>query len=116
MDLSNEIESDDEQAEQADMVRKDVYRLEYPVTFGSELIESVQLKPTGRVMRDFKLRIGADGSMEMDIFKLAELALKMAGKPSAVLDKMDPLDITGLSMLVLAFIMPGLKTGKTASP
>lgn len=104
--IEGDTEAGDEQI-------SNIYTLLHPIDFGKEHIDSFELKPTGRAMRDFSVKIG-DKAIELELFKLCELGLTLAGKPRAIADKMHPADITGLGMLAMAFIMPGQTTGKIA--
>ena len=107
------MESIDETVDGEDAPPNNIYTLLHPFDFGKERIESPELKPTGRAMRDFSLKIG-DKTMEVELFRLCELGLTFAGKPRAIADKMHAADVTGLGMLALAFIMPGQTTGAIA--
>lgn len=107
--MEADTQSGDEDAQQLD----NLYTLLHPINFGSERIESLELKANGRAMRDFSIKVG-EKTMEMELFRLCELGLTLAGKPRAIADKMHPADITRLGMLAMAFIMPGQVTGKIA--
>jgi len=92
-----------------------IYKLAHPVDFGKEQITEIEMKPTGKAMRDFKMRIHSDESIEIEPFRLAELGLTMAGKPRVIAEMMHPEDVTALGIAAMAFIMPGQKIGKDAS-
>ncbi len=100
---------------QASDTPSNVYVLLHPIEYGKERIEQLELKPAGRHMRDFKLKLGADESIEFEPYRCAEQGLLLAGKPPTLADKMHPADLTGLAMVFMSFILPGPKTGKSAS-
>jgi hypothetical protein len=106
-------ESQAETGEAAEPI-SNVYRLEHPVKWGEKVIEELKLHPNGKALRDVKLTI-SDGAIVVEPYKLAELGLRLANQPRPVLDLMHPADQTGLGMLALGFIMPGLGTGLTPS-
>lgn len=108
------METDLELEDGDDLPPSRTYDLVHPIDFGKERIETLELKPTGRAMRDFSLEITKDGGMRVELYRLCLVGLTMAGKPSAIADKMDAEDVSGLGMRALAFIMPGQATGKIA--
>lgn len=69
-----------------------VVKLSTPFKFGknSEPVEELVLKPTARACKELSIQCGADGGFKYEPYKLAEIGLKMAGYPSAVLDSGDP--------------------------
>jgi hypothetical protein len=112
--METEDPSLDERSPQPD----NLYVLRHPVDFGKERITELEMKPTGRHMRDFKMKMGM-GDEELTIlvefYTLCQLGLTLAGKPRVIADSMHPADIVGVGMLVLGFIMPGQKIGIGAS-
>lgn len=95
------------------------YRLRFPVQFGSERIEELTLKANGRAMQGFKVQFQAKGDDEggvvLEPYRFAELGLRLAGKPRAILDMMHPCDQFGLGTVTLGFFTHGPPTGKTPS-
>lgn len=93
----------------------DTYRLAYPVKWGEQLIETLTLRANGRAMQGVKILV-RDEAIEFEPYRFAELGLKLAGQPRAIVDMMHPRDQTGLGMVALGFIAPGLGTGSRPSP
>lgn len=93
-------------------------RLREPVQFGkdAEPITELVLKPTARHFRDLVIRTAEDGTVEYEPYRLALVGMKMAGQSAAVLDLMDPRDMSEVAAMVMGFISPGQPTGSVASP
>jgi len=91
-------------------------KLKYPVSFGSETIEELTLKPSAGAFRGFSQKAGADGSVAYAPYDLAVVAMKMAGQPNAVADKLHPADMQTLAQEVLGFLADGQTTGSEPSP
>lgn len=91
------------------------YELETPVTFGSEEIQRLDLAGNGRAMKDFSVKF-VDGGVQFEPYRFAELGLRLAGKPRAIVDLMSARDVFGLGLVAMGFIVPGLETGKTVLP
>lgn len=94
----------------------DTYTLKHPVQFGSEVIESVTLRPTGRAMQGFKVETSGSGGVVFEQYRFAELGLKLAGRQRAIVDLMHPCDQFGLGMVALGFTSSGPGTGSKPSP
>jgi hypothetical protein len=93
----------------------DSYKLAHPVHFGEELIDVLTLRPSGLAMKGFKVVTTGDGGLEFEPYRFAELGLRLAGKPRAIVDRMHPCDQFGLGMVALGFTMRGPEIGKTLS-
>lgn len=93
----------------------DSYTLKFPVTFGTETIETLSLRPSGLAMRGFKVETRADGGVVFEQYRFAELGLKLAGKPRPIVDLMHPCDQFGLGMVAMGFFVSGPTTGRTGS-
>lgn len=110
-DLVEEVALTEEAVEEL----PDSYTLKFPVQFGTEQIEELSLKANGRAMQGFKVQTGADGGVVFEPYRFAELGLKLAGQPRAVVDKMHPCDQFGLGMVAMGFFVSGPATGKGSS-
>lgn len=99
-----------------DATAPDTYVLKFPVTFGTETIESLALKPTGKAMQGFKVETSGSGGVVFEAYRFAELGLKLAGKARAIVDLMHPCDQFGLGMVALGFFTAGPRTGRSSSP
>lgn len=93
----------------------DSYRLRFPVEFGEDTIEELKLRCNGKAMRGFKVALGADGGVVFDPYAFAELGLRLAGQPRAIVDKMHPCDQFGLGVVALGFFTGGPGIGKMSS-
>lgn len=97
--------------------------LRAPVQFGreSEPVTKLELKPTGRAMRDLKVSMGSEGDRQVIVFEPYEfcrVGLRMAGiaGDKAFVDLMDARDIWEVGQTVMGFIVGGQTTGSTPSP
>jgi hypothetical protein len=93
----------------------DSYRLRFPIEFGDETIEELKLRCNGKAMKGFKVMIGADGGVVFEPYAFAELGLRLANQPRAIVDRMHPCDQFGLGMVALGFFIGGPETGRTPS-
>lgn len=95
----------------------DVYVLKCPIQFGEELIEELKLRPNGRAMQGFKMTFSGGSEVpDFEPYRYAELGLRLAGKPRAIVDRMAPCDQFGLGMVAMGFTVSGPGTGKKRSP
>lgn len=94
----------------------DVYRFKVPVNFAGEVISEVTLRANGRAMKGFTVDTRADGGVVFEAYRFAELGLRLANQPHAIVDLMHPADQFGLGMVALGFFTLGPGTGKSASP
>jgi len=84
--------------------------------FGSwRRVVGMTLRPSGLAMKGFKVVTTGDGGLEFEPYRFAELGLRLAGKPRAIVDRMHPCDQFGLGMVALGFTMRGPEIGKTLS-
>ncbi len=97
-------------------------KLRRPVQFGrdAEPVTELELKATGRALRELVVPMGAEGDLSMMLVKpydLALVGLKMAGVAGdkAFADLMDPRDIWEVGQAVLGFTLDARPTGSTAS-
>lgn len=95
-----------------------VVKLRTPVQFGrdAEPVTELELRATGRALRDLTVPMGADGALQVMLVKpydLALVGLRMAGVAGdkAFADQMDPRDIWEVSQEVLGFTVGGRTTG-----
>lgn len=86
------------------------YVLEYPVQFGSELVTELTLTPTAGAFRGFKQTAAPDGSVELDYYAAAVVAVKMAGKPDLFANHLDPADMVALGGIAQSFFASGRQT------
>lgn len=99
-----------------------VVELRSPVQFGrdAEPVTRLELRPTGRAMRELRVTMGVEGDrrvVEFEPYLLCLVGLKMAGiaGDKAFADLMDPQDIWEVGQAVLGFTMGGPTTGSTPS-
>lgn len=91
-------------------------KLTEPVQFGKdELIEELELKPLSRHFREFSLPMTGDGKIDYQPYKLAQVGVQMAGKPSMFVDKLSVIDMVAVAQEVLGFFVPSQPTGPTPS-
>ena len=97
-------------------------KLRCPVKFGrdAEPVTELELKATGRALRELVVPMGAEGDLRMMLVKpydLCLVGLKMAGVAGdkGFADLMDPRDIWEVSQAVLGFTMDAQGNGSTAS-
>lgn len=79
--------------------------LKTPVKFGSEEISELEVKPTGRALRDFTLPM-SEGKVDYQPHVLAVVGLKMSGKligADKIADEMTVEDLNGLAKIVMSF-------------
>ena len=82
-----------------------IVTLKHPIQFGETLIETLEVKPTGRALRDFTLPMEGD-KVDFQPFKLAVVGLKMSGHIAGaekIADMMHPGDMRDLAIVVLGF-------------
>ena len=92
-------------------------QLKHPVKWGdTEVVESLELKRTARAMKGFVLPMKGDGTINFEPYACAQVGIRMAGRPDALLDMLDPEDAMELSNVVMGFFVPGRATGSTPSP
>lgn len=94
-----------------------VVKLKEPVQFGSELIEQLELRPTGRAMRDFSL-VNKDGAVIFNPYDCAVVGVKMSGRlvgAEKIVDMMAPVDLMEVFQVVMGFIGGSPQTGSTVS-
>lgn len=86
---------------------KTTIKLDDPISYGSETIESLELrKPKAKDMRGLPLQMGMD-----DMLKLAG---RVSGQPDSVIDELSINDLGRVMEIVGNFMGPGRKIGKTA--
>jgi hypothetical protein len=97
-------------------------KLRRPVQFGrdAEPVTELELKATGRALRDLVVPMGAEGDLRMMMVKpydLCLVGLRMAGVAGdkAFVDQMDPRDIWEVGQAVLGFTMDAPTSGSTPS-
>jgi len=83
-----------------------IYKLEYPVHWGDEIVEEIELK---RLRGRHVKRISSDADFET-IFRLAA---KSSGLVPAFFDELDACDCAGVGEVISGFLDNGRKTGKT---
>jgi hypothetical protein len=89
-----------------------IIKLTEPVEFGSTMIETLELKPTGRAMRGLTLPM-EKGKLDYQPWPLAVVGLKMAGHVATaetIADRLSPADLTEVANTVLGFFA-GSQTG-----
>lgn len=91
-----------------------IYRLAYPVEVAGRTISELTLTPKARAFKGFKMRAAADGSTDWEPYAAAEVAIRMAGESTPVLDALHPYDVSELGKLAMSFFASGPLTGKTA--
>lgn len=82
--------------------------LKMPVQFGKELIEELELKPTGRAMRGLRVESTGNGGFVYEPFAYAVAGLKMAGhvaSAEAIADRLHPADQQEIATAVLSFFV-----------
>lgn len=79
-------------------------KLETPVELGEEIVQELVLKPTARAFREFSVPMTGDGKMFYEPHALATVGVRMAGKTTALVDKLDPGDMNRIAQEVLGFL------------
>lgn len=74
-----------------------------PLQIGSETVDELVLNPTPRAYKDFSLPMSGEGMILFQPYTLAKIGLIMAGKPSALVDKLDVKDMNALALKVMDF-------------
>ena len=94
-----------------------VIKLRTPITFGSTVLEELELKTTGRALREFSLPMTPEGKIDYQPHALAVVGLKMAGQVAAaatIVDKMEDLqDLSEIAQTVMGFFAARPTTGNT---
>lgn len=86
------------------------YTLEYPIEFGKETIVELELRPSAGAFRGFKQTMSVEGTVTFEPHAAALVALRMAGRPDVLLDKLDPSDMMALAGLAQSFFVSGRQT------
>ena len=87
-----------------------IYTLKHPVEIGSETITEVRI---GRMKGKHMRQLPADKS-EYTMGVIMDLAAKMMGESSVLLDEMDAEDLTEVCEIVGERFASGRQTGETA--
>lgn len=90
--------------------------LKYPIQFGSSEITELTLKPSAGAYKGFSQKGSPDGTVTFSPYDCAVVAMKMAGQPNAVADKLHPADMQTLAQEVMAFLVDDQTTGSEPSP
>jgi hypothetical protein len=69
----------------------------------SETVAELTLTPTPRAFKDVGLLMKADGSILFQPYPLAQVGMKLAGRPSVAVDKLSVRDMNALATAVLGF-------------
>ena len=79
-------------------------KLLQPVKWGEDEIEQLELKPTPRHFKDFKIKI-SDGAVDFEPYAFARMGLRMANQPGdeKFLEKMSLEDMNALADAVMGF-------------
>ncbi len=85
------------------------YKLSDPVKFGSELISELVFQP----MKARHLRAIKSNDLDMGI--LLDLASKLTGQPTVVIDELSVFDALEVQKIIAGFFNPGRKTGEKDS-
>lgn len=90
-------------------------KLSDPIQFGKDLIEELDLKPTAWAWREFSMPMTTEGQIEYQPYKLALVALEMAGVAggASIMKKMSSMDMNALAQAVLGFLVKSPTTGST---
>lgn len=79
-------------------------KLEVPVILGEENVEQLVLKPTARAFKELSVPMSGDGKMFYEPYALANVGVRMAGQTTALVDKLDPADMSAIAQAVLGFL------------
>lgn len=81
-----------------------ILKLSQPVTWADSEIDQLELNPTPRHFKDFKVKV-TDSGVEFEPYAFARMGLRMANQPGdeKFLEKMCIEDMNALADLVLGF-------------
>lgn len=97
--------SDEKQEPEPERKPGEPLKLRDPVQFGSELIEELVFKPSARAFKEFSLPMDQRGKIDYQPYALAQVGIKMAGHPAAVVDKLSVRDMNEVAQAVLGFLV-----------
>ncbi len=80
--------------------------LAYPIQFGEELIEELEVRPMNA---GDQRRMKTEGNLPLPL--VAELAMYLTGQPQVIIDEVTGSDLKTLNIVVLGFFTDSQKTG-----
>lgn len=75
------------------------------------MVQELDLKWSPAAFRDYALPMREDGTILFQPYALAEIGVKLAGKPRIMVDKLGPEDFMELAQKVMSFFGTGPTTG-----
>jgi len=80
-------------------------KLRVPAQFGKDTISELTLKPSSRALKEFALPMDPSGKIDYQPYACAQVGVRMAGQPMALVDKLDPRDLNEVGQTVLGFLI-----------
>lgn len=81
-------------------------KLAYPIQFGEELIEELDVRPMNA---GDQRRMKTEGNLPLPL--VAELAMYLTGQPQVIIDEVTGSDLKTLNVVVLGFFTSSQQTG-----
>lgn len=81
-------------------------KLTYPIQFGEELIEELDVRPMNA---GDQRRMKTEGNLPLPL--VAELAMYLTGQPQVIIDEVTGSDLKTLNVVVLGFFTSSQQTG-----